>query len=44
MLYDHDNDPMEWRNLAGDPDFADVTADLARALPEHEGEDAPKEN
>jgi arylsulfatase A-like enzyme len=43
-LYDHDSDPMEWRNLAGDPDFADEMAELARALPVEEAADAPKDD
>ena len=32
-LYDHQNDPHEWTNLAGRPDFAAIKADLAKALP-----------
>ena len=32
-LYDHANDPHEWTNLAGKPEFADVKADLAKSLP-----------
>jgi arylsulfatase A-like enzyme len=32
-LYDHDNDPNEWTNLAGRPEFAVVKADLAKFLP-----------
>jgi arylsulfatase A-like enzyme len=37
-LYDHDNDPGEWRNLATDPNYGAVKAELARWLP---AEDAP---
>jgi len=32
-LYDHTTDPHEWYNLAAKPEFADVTAELARSLP-----------
>ncbi len=32
-LYDHWHDRHEWTNLAHDPAFADVTADLARRIP-----------
>ncbi len=32
-LYDHDADPLEWKNLAGDPAFASVKARLARWFP-----------
>ena len=34
-LYDHETDPDEWTNLAGDPDYASIKAELARSLPEH---------
>ena len=27
------SDAREWKNLAGDPDFADVIADLSKWLP-----------
>lgn len=33
-LYDHSKDPYEWTNLAADPAYADVKAELARHLPE----------
>lgn len=33
-LYDHKTDPNEWENLAGDPKFQKVMADLAAVLPE----------
>lgn len=33
-LYDHDADPNEWKNLAGDQRYADVKVELARHLPE----------
>ena len=32
-LYDHQNDPNEWTNLAGAAEFAAVKADLAKWLP-----------
>lgn len=32
-LYDHDADPEEWINLAGDPDYAAVKAELAHHIP-----------
>jgi arylsulfatase A-like enzyme len=32
-LYDHQNDPNEWTNLASRPEFASVKADLAKWLP-----------
>jgi len=32
-LYDHDNDPNEWTNLAEQPEFADVKGRLAEWLP-----------
>ncbi len=34
-LYDHENDPEEWDNLAGDPDYAAITRELAGHLPEN---------
>jgi arylsulfatase A-like enzyme len=32
-LYDEENDPMEWKNLAADPKLAEVKSDLARWFP-----------
>ncbi len=37
-LYDHQNDPNEWTNLAGDPKYAEVIRDLARRLPKTEAD------
>jgi len=31
-LYDHENDPNEWRNLANDPKFSDVIREMKRLL------------
>lgn len=39
-LYDEVNDPLEWTNLAGDPQYASVKQDLARWLPETDAPDA----
>lgn len=33
-LYDHQNDPEEWTNLAGKPEFADVVREMASHIPE----------
>ncbi|MCO6456410.1 MAG: sulfatase [Pirellulaceae bacterium] len=38
-LYDHDADPLEWKNLAGDPRLANIKRQLAEWLPK---EDAPE--
>lgn len=35
-LYDHRQDPHEWKNLAADPELAKVKADLAGRLPKNE--------
>jgi hypothetical protein len=32
-LYDHDKDPLEWTNLAGEPEFSATKTDLAKLLP-----------
>ena len=42
-LYDHDADPLEWKNLAGDPALADVKRELAGWLPQREAKDAPRD-
>lgn len=45
LLYDHDNDPHEYRNLADDPKFAAVAAQmkalLLRAKQEHQQQPVP---
>ena len=40
-LYDHENDEMEWTNLAGDAEFADAKADHERWLPTVNVEPSP---
>jgi arylsulfatase A-like enzyme len=40
-LYDHEADPLEWKNLASDPKLASVKAELAKSLPTANVEDAP---
>lgn len=32
-LYDHSRDEFEWANLAGNPEFASIKAELAKSLP-----------
>jgi len=32
-LYDHDADPLEWKNLASDPQYASVKEDLKKWIP-----------
>ena len=34
-LYDHENDPLEWKNLAGAPEHAETKKHLAGLLPEN---------
>ncbi len=41
-LYDHDNDELEWTNLAERPRSADTKRRLARWLPEINAPDAPR--
>ncbi len=40
-LYDHDKDPQEWTNLAGQPEFQKLKAELARWLPKTDAPDSP---
>lgn len=42
-LYDHDADPLEWKNLAQDAKYASVKTDLAKWLPRVNAPDAPTE-
>ena len=39
-LYDHENDEMEWENLADHSALEDVREELAQWLPEHEAPDS----
>jgi arylsulfatase A-like enzyme len=41
-LYDHENDPMEWTNLAGDSKYSAVKDDLARWIPKYDADNAPR--
>jgi arylsulfatase A-like enzyme len=40
-LYDHESDPREWTNLAGDPRYAEVKVELQQWLPEVNVPDPP---
>lgn len=40
-LYDHNNDPMEWKNLAGKTEFAAVQNELSALLPKQHAPEAP---
>jgi arylsulfatase A-like enzyme len=42
-LYDHDNDPLEWTNLANDPQQQTVIKTLSQWLPTANAEDAAAE-
>jgi len=41
-LYDHQQDPMEWTNLASDPKHATIKRDLACWLPDRDAPDSEK--
>lgn len=41
-LYDHENDPMEWTNLAGDPKYDQVKQQLAQWLPKVNTPEGPR--
>jgi arylsulfatase A-like enzyme len=41
-LYDHQNDSMEWRNLADDPRHGDVKKELAQWFPKYDADNAPR--
>jgi len=43
-LYDHDTDELEWKNLAGDPKYADVKKKLAKWLPKTNVPESPRNN
>lgn len=38
-LYDHDNDPNEWTNIAGNLNTAKIKLDLAKYIPESQSKD-----
>ncbi len=40
-LYDHDDDPHEWNNLANDPRFVETKRDLSRWLPRPDAPPVP---
>jgi arylsulfatase A-like enzyme len=40
-LYDHQNDPMEWNNLAQKPKYAEVKKELSAWFPKKDAPDAP---
>ena len=42
-LYDHRNDPMEFKNLASDPEYAKVKKSIARFLPKTNVPEAPRD-
>jgi len=42
-LYDHQNDPLEWTNLADNTEFAGVKKELASRLPKVNADDAPRD-
>lgn len=42
-LYDEVNDPLEWTNLAGEGEYAEVKRELTRWLPESDAPDSPHE-
>lgn len=42
-LYDHNADPNEWTNLAGNPDYASAIARLSKWLPQTNVPDAKKD-
>ena len=43
-LYDHENDPMEWTNLANDSQYAEVKKQLAGWLPKVNAEEGPRQS
>jgi len=43
-LYDHDADELEWHNLAGKPEYADIKRGLAGRLPKVNVENSPAED
>ncbi len=41
-LYDHEKDPLEWKNLAGDPEYSRIKKRFAKWLPAKNVPDVPK--
>jgi hypothetical protein len=41
-LYDHDNDALEWNNLAKDPKYAEAKRQLAQWLPATNAPEVPR--
>jgi len=41
-LYDHQSDPHEWHNLAGDTRYQAVKVRLAKWLPKTDAENGPR--
>jgi arylsulfatase A-like enzyme len=41
-LYDHDNDELEWTNLAARSEYTKVKTDLAKWLPKTDAPEAPR--
>ena len=41
-LYDHQQDPMEWKNLAGAPQYDQIKTSLAKWLPKTNAQNAPQ--
>ena len=41
-LYDHDTDPYEWTNLASDPKFAKVKAEIGQHFPKVNHDELPR--
>ncbi|QDT93470.1 sulfatase [Gimesia algae] len=42
-LYDHEKDPMEWKNLADDPQYVEVKQRLAKSFPSKNALNAPRD-
>lgn len=42
-LYDHETDPLEWKNLAGNPKLANVKAALGKWLSKKNAPNSPSE-
>ena len=40
-LYDHDNDKLEWKNLANDPKYTNVKKELSKWLPKKNAKEKP---